>query len=143
MHVKGYSPSEQDKAALANRTASKTNTVAHGEEKFRARENEPSHEAKSKTDRRVVAFEKATPAVAVKEFPELAGAYAALNAAKHQAAADGYTPKQQEVIASQVRQRMMNSIEKGRIPEIVIKEEVAERGSARETRREAEAERAR
>ena len=143
MHVKGYSPSEQDKAALASRTASRTITVAHGEEKFRASENEPSHEAKSKTDRRVVAFEKATPAVAVKEFPELAGAYAALNAAKHQAAADGYTPKQQEVIASQVRQRMMNSIEKGRIPEIVIKEEVAERGSARETRREAEAERAR
>ena len=143
MHVKGYSPSEQDKAALANRTTSRTNTVAHGEEKFRARENEPSHEDKGKTDRRVAAFEKATPAAAVKEFPELAGAYAALNAAKHRAAADGYTPKQQEFINSQVRQRMMNSIEKGRIPEIAIKEEVAERASTRETRREAEAERAR
>ncbi|MDG5824414.1 hypothetical protein MRX58_12935 (plasmid) [Xylella fastidiosa subsp. pauca] len=41
MHVKGYSPSEQDKAELAKRAASvKTNKVEQDNKPFRARENE-------------------------------------------------------------------------------------------------------
>ncbi|ALR05472.1 hypothetical protein XFPR_12040 (plasmid) [Xylella fastidiosa] len=139
MHVKGYSPSEQDKAELAKRAASvKTNKVEQDNQPFRARENEANKTTATATPEPKVEAEKPeshnkklaqvfaleTPVEAVKKHPELAGAFAAEAAMNKKAESDGLTPEQLAFVAARVRQNVMNSIERGHIPQIKIKEEV-------------------
>lgn len=69
-------------------------------------------------------FAKETPAEAVKKHPELAGAAAALAVMEKQAEADGLTPAQRAIVAARVRQNIVNSIERGELPEVKIKETV-------------------
>lgn len=135
MHVKGYSPSEQDKAELAKRvSASESNKIEKDNKPFRARENEAeAAPADSKNKRMAETFANASPAAAVKEYPELAGAATAAAAIGKKAEADGLTPAQRAVVDARVKHNIVNSIERGEIPEVKVKEEIQ---LQRETERE-------
>lgn len=153
MHVKGYSPSEQDKAELAKRGASvEVNKVEQDKKLFRARENEadkttatakpadaPKAEAKAEPEKPdspnkklAQVFAAETAVDAVKKHPELAGAVAAVAAMDKKAEADGLTPEQRAVVAARVRQNVMNSIERGDMPQVTVKEEVEVKRDAKE-----------
>lgn len=120
MHIKGYSPSEQDKAELMKRTGDLNKNKIEPENKpVRARENEQESHNKKMAD----AFANKTPIDAVKQYPELAGAAAAAAAIDKKAQADGLSPAQREIVASRVRQNVVNSIEKGNVPEVKIKQD--------------------
>jgi hypothetical protein len=71
-------------------------------------------------------FSKDSPEEAVKKHPELAGAAALAAAMDKKAEADGLSPAQREIVTARVRQNLVNSIERGNIPEINIKEEKTE-----------------
>jgi hypothetical protein len=71
-------------------------------------------------------FAKDSPEEAVKKHPELAGAAALAAAMDKKAQADGLSPAQREIVTARVRQNIVNSIERGNIPEINIKEEKTE-----------------
>lgn len=140
MQVKGYMPTEQDKAELAKRMReSEINKIEQANKPFRARENDeakeiktqaeaPTPEAKANTphQRMAESFAKDSPEEAVKKHPELAGAAALAAAMDKRAQTDGLSPAQREVVAARVRQNLVNSIERGNIPETKIKEEKTE-----------------
>lgn len=132
MHVKGYAPSEQDKAELAKRTRELDPKIEKENKPFRARENE--EEATTPSQRRANAFANETPADAVKLHPELAGAAAVLAATAKQAEADGLNPAQRAIVSARVRQNVVNSIERGELPAVKIKEEVEVKQDRKEER---------
>jgi len=74
-----------------------------------------------------------SPVEAVKKHPELAGAVAALAAIEKKAQADGLNAEQRAVVMARVHENVVNSIERGHIPAIKVKEQV-------ETKREAQEE---
>lgn len=148
MHVKGYTPSDQDLAALAKRTREiEANKVEQDGKPFRARESEAgpadapkkepvslkqamenvqaAHEAQAHADRqaRAQAFAQKSPAEAVKDHPELAGTYAAVASVQRKADADNLTPQQKAVVMARVRANVVNSIERGELPEVQVREE--------------------
>jgi hypothetical protein len=124
MHVKGYTPTEQDKAELAKRVPA--NKIEKENETFRVRENNQTAEAEkpAKQDARANSFANESPQEAIKKHPELVGAYAAVAAIDKKAEADGFTDKQRAIIQARVRQNVINSIERGNIPEVKVKEAV-------------------
>ncbi|WP_107329158.1 LPD7 domain-containing protein [Metapseudomonas otitidis] len=63
------------------------------------------------------AFRTKDPAEAVKEHPELAGAYAAVRAASLEARRAGLTPEQLKIVEQRVRDNAVNSIERGSYPQ--------------------------
>lgn len=142
MHVKGYSPSEQDKAELAKRMSqSEANKVEKDNKPFRARENEDAKEVKAQAEppkpespnkRMAESFAKDSPEEAVKKHPELAGAAAAVAAMGKKAEADGLTEQQRAIVMARVRQNVVNSIERGNIPEVKVKEEIELKRDAKE-----------
>lgn len=132
MHVKGYAPSEQDKAELAKRTREIDPKVEKENRPFRGRENED--EAATPSQRRANAFANETPADAVKLHPELAGAAAVLAATAKQAEADGLNPAQRAIVSARVRQNVVNSIERGELPAVKIKDEVEVKQDRKEER---------
>jgi hypothetical protein len=145
MHVKGYNPSEQDKAELEKRSRdSEANKVEKDNKPIRAREkdadeekgkpaNIPEVDKQDRTNkRRAEAFAKETPVEAVKKHPELAGAVAAVAAMDMKAEAEGLTPAQRAVVSARVRQNVVNSIERGDLPEVKVKETIELRRDAKE-----------
>lgn len=137
MHVKGYTPSEQDKAALAKRVSeSEVNKIEKDNKPFRAREKEDVKAEAAKPDsfnrRMANTFASESPAEAVKKHPELAGAAAAVAVMDKKAEADGLTPAQRAIVAARVRQNVVNSIERGDIPEMKVKEKVEVKRDARQ-----------
>lgn len=72
---------------------------------------------------RAEAFAK-DAAEAVKQHPELAGAAAAAAAIDKQAAADGLNAEQRAVVMARVKQNIVNSIERGDIPEVRVRDEL-------------------
>lgn len=147
MHVKGYSPSEQDKAELGKRVSeSEANKIEKDNKPFRAREKE-AEETKdskpeavkpevSKTDspgkRMAETFANESALDAVKKHPELAGAAAAVAVMDKKAEADGLTPAQRAIVSARVRQNVVNSIERGDIPQVTVKEDVEVKRDAKE-----------
>lgn len=167
MHVKGYTPSDVDKAELAKRHR-------HAEVKY-DRPHVGTHERESRThaatpsnaqapsidkikqevkmdevDRRQPAtqdqqrakvFAQRSPADAVAMHPELAGAYAAMASIQKKVAADPLSPEQRAVVMARVEANLVNSIERGQLPEMKLREtqvplEVRhERGSVKERAR--------
>ncbi len=122
MHVKGYWPSEKDKAELAKRVNDYESKQVEPENKtFRAREKELEND---NPKRQAQAFANETPAEAARQFPELAGAAAAAAAIEKKAKADGLDPIQQAIVRDRVRQNIVNSIERGEPPQVKIKEEI-------------------
>ncbi|MDR2031375.1 MAG: hypothetical protein LBP86_03755 [Azoarcus sp.] len=65
-----------------------------------------------------------SPAAAVKQYPELAGAVAAVVAVDKQAKADGLNPEQHAVVLARARQNIANSIERGEIPVMKLRDEM-------------------
>ena len=133
MHVKGYSPTEQDKAELAKRVNEfEANQVEKDNKPFRAREKEAEEVKPGSANKRMAeAFANESPVEAVKKHPELAGAAAAVAVMDKKAEADGLTPAQRAVVTARVRQNVVNSIERGDIPEVMVKEEVEVKRDAR------------
>lgn len=122
MHVKGYWPSEKDKAELAKRVNDyEAKQVAPENKTTRDREISLGDE---KANRQAQAFANESPTEAVRQHPELAGAVAAAAAIDKKAKADGLDPIQQAIVRDRVRQNIMNSIERGDPPQVKIKEEV-------------------
>jgi cell filamentation protein len=82
-------------------------------------------EAKADTSNQRMAesFAKDSPEEAVKKHPELAGAAALAAAMDKKAQADGLTPEQRKIVAERVRQNVINSIERGDVPSVQIREE--------------------
>jgi hypothetical protein len=139
MNVKGYTPSEQDKAELAKRLRDTPTNTVQDDKRFRARETEAAQETtkpaqQTSEQRRAQAFADRPPAEVVREHPELAGAYAAAAATDRKAEADGLTPEQRAIVAARVRQNLVNAIERGDAPQMAVREE-----REVERRREAEA----
>ena len=133
MHVKGYSPTEQDKAELAKRVNEfEANKVEKDNKPFRVREKEAEEVKPGSANKRMAeAFANESPAAAVKKHPELAGAAAAVAVMDKKAEADGLTPAQRAVVTARVRQNVVNSIERGDIPEVMVKEEIEVKRDAR------------
>jgi hypothetical protein len=147
MHVKGYSPSEQDKAELAKRMSqTEANKVEKDNKPFRARENEDAKEVKAQAEppkpeapnkRMAESFAKDAPEEAVKKHPELAGAAAAVAAMDKKAEADGLNPQQRAIVMARVRQNVVNSIERGNIPEVKVKEKIEVKREVKEEKEHA------
>ena len=136
MHIKGYSPTEQDKVELANRVSkSETNKIEKGNKPFRAREKE-AEEAKpdSQNKRMAETFVNQSATDAVKTYPELAGAVAAVAAMEKKAEADGLNPQQRAVVSARIHQNVVNSIERGDIPKVKIKEDIEVKREPKEER---------
>lgn len=138
MHVKGYTPSEQDKAELGKRTSEfEANKIEKENKPFRVREKEAEETKQAETPKPDTAnkrmadtFAKESTIDAVKQHPELAGAAAAVAVINKQIdvaiTADGreFTPQEKAILNARVRQNVVNSIERGEIPEVKMKEDV-------------------
>lgn len=74
---------------------------------------------------RAEAFREQTKEAALKQYPELAGAYAAQAALNRKIEADQLSPKQQDYARQQVREQLAKSIERGEIPQVQQRQEAA------------------
>ncbi|MES2321604.1 MAG: DUF2235 domain-containing protein [Pseudomonadota bacterium] len=72
-------------------------------------------------DPRAESFAKEAPEIALKKYPELAGAYAAIAAIDRQAEKDGMSAQQRELVSAHVHRQTVKSIERGEIPEVSIR----------------------
>lgn len=72
---------------------------------------------------RAEAFKNESPEENVKKHPELAGAHAALAAIDKKAQADGLSVQQRAVVRARAQQNIVNSIERGDLPEMKINED--------------------
>ena len=137
LSVKGFTPSDADRAELVKRTGEiDANTVEGEGRAFRGRERDAGRpeavsiqQAEGVTEadagrRRAQAYIQRAPADAVKEHPELAGAYAAAAAIERRVEADGLTPEQVAVVRARVRDNLVNSIERGHTPQMRVREDV-------------------
>lgn len=68
--------------------------------------------------------QNSTIEAAIKQHPEFAGAAAIIVAADKKAKEHGLTPQERGIVNSRVRENVINSIEKGNIPTINIKEDI-------------------
>ena len=112
MSVKGYTPQDQDKAELARRMqAQPANRIEP--------KTSPTPVQGDHTDR-TATFLWETPETTVKAHPELAGTVAAAIAIDRQVKDSGLTAAQQSIVATRVRQNIVNSIERGDAPSLKI-----------------------
>ncbi len=75
-------------------------------------------------DPRAASFASDAPEIALKKYPELAGAYAAVAAVDRQAQKDGMSQQQRELVTAYVHQQTLKSIERGEIPAVQVRERV-------------------
>jgi hypothetical protein len=170
MKVKGYTPSEVDKTALAKRTGQIEASRVEPGISVRERESQadaaqasttnPTKTTKTEKAEQAEKVEKAQkgghwqPAIgdreraqafasmpvadAITDHPELAGTYAVMASMKKKAAADGLSAQQRAVVMARVEANLVNSIERGKLPEVKVREQVEvrhERAEAREVKR--------
>ncbi len=103
MHVKGYTPSEQDKEQLAKRVPQKA-----------VDKDDATAAQKS--------FEHDTKQEALKKFPELAPSYVAVEAIALQAKADRLSPETQEQVRQLVQKRALEQIKDGKSADVKVVE---------------------
>jgi hypothetical protein len=102
---------------------------------FRARENETMRlKPATKEAQMAETFRKEPANEGVKQFPQLAGAYAVAAALEKKAESDGLSPQQRAVVSERVRQNIVNSIERGDIPEVKIRDQIEVKRDAKEER---------
>ena len=77
-----------------------------------------------KSEQQAADFKNLNANDVVKLHPELAGAAAAVAVMDKQAEADGLNPQQRAVVAARIRQNVTNSIERGELPQVSVKETV-------------------
>lgn len=154
MHVKGYRPSDVDKAALAQRTmrseGHRVESGSRGLERASETEVVQTSDAKSPTTdkmakavgrpdgqqheadkRRARAFAERPAGDAILDHPELAGSYAVMTSIKKRATADRLTPQQRAVVIARVESNLVESIERGELPEVKVREQVEVRDERR------------
>lgn len=119
MQVKGYTPTEQDRVELAKRSRDAVQSEGSQRDGFRASEIQPAL-----TRPPAKAFASEPPEKAIQSHPELAGAIAAQASIQKKAEADQLTPQQQAMVMDRVRRNIVNSIERGELPQVAIKEEM-------------------
>lgn len=153
MQVQGYTPTDIDKAELAKRsTRSTTNQVeqddmaraservarteqsaspkphkerpAQGAAPAQAPEREARPDKVTENTQRARAFMQQSPAEALQAHPELAGAYAAKALIEKKVVADGLSPQQSAVVMARVEARLINSIERGELPQVKMRDQV-------------------
>lgn len=157
MQVKGYTPSEVDKAALAKRSGdiapgqmkpeggmrgaeSRSEAVAEPDKTRSARTSEtkkadnggqgastdPATDGRPATEdlQRARAFAQKSATEALREYPELAGAYAAMASMKKRVAADGLSPQQRAVVMARVEANLVSSVKRGELPDLKVREQV-------------------
>jgi len=84
------------------------------------------------------AFRDGQPEEVVKKHPELAGAYTAMAAMEKQVDSENFSAEHRDVVVRRIRQNMVNSIERGDVPKVNIRESVVndnERQAERELAR--------
>lgn len=79
-------------------------------------------------------FKKESPETGTAKHPELAGAYAAATAIDKQAEAHGLNPAQRAVVSARVRDNIVNSIERGDVPQVKRREQVEQQSEVKEER---------
>lgn len=128
MEIKGYSPTEQDKVALAARVGEiDKQNIAPENKDFRAREKEK--ELKNPAANAM----RNDPLQAAKEHPELAPALAGMEAIKKQNQARNLSPEAQRIINARVHENVINSIERGHSFDTKLNEEkILERDQEKE-----------
>jgi hypothetical protein len=153
MHVKGYRPSDVDKVALAQSAAhSEGQRVESGDRRLgRASETEVEQTSNTKSPmidkmaagrpdeqrqeaddkRRARAFVERPASDAILDHPELAGSYAVMTSIRKRAAADRLTPQQRAVVIARVESNLVESIERGELPEVKVREQVEVRDERR------------
>lgn len=153
MQVKGYKPSAADKAELAKRgkqldvnrvepdsdirehahqpndvsppTATLRKTRTLQQRTADGTTDEPSDQQPTSEDRqRGKAFAKKSAAEVIADHPELAGAYAALASMQKKVAADGLSAQERAVAMARIEANLVNSIERGQLPTLKIREQV-------------------
>ena len=114
MHVKGYIPQEQDKVELRKRT---------GDINLPQNKETQSNDVSERSTMAETWMNK-DPQEAAKIYPELKNATALAVVIDKRAKADGLNPAQRAVVAARTKQNIINSIEKGNLPRVQIKEEI-------------------
>lgn len=102
--------------------------MARPERKATADEVRGLEELRSQARRELAAeiFRHVEPSEAVKQHPELAGAYGLVAAIAKQTQADGMTPAQQTTVLARVRSNIAQAIERDEpLPEVQIKSELS------------------
>ena len=142
MQVKGYTPTEADKAELAKRSqgmpdnkveregAVPAATVPAAKPEVRSEASQTAApvpaavpaERVSTEKSRAQAFATKPAAEALKDHPELAGTYAAVASVEKQVEADNLTPEQRKVVMARVKQNAVNAIERGDVPAVNLRE---------------------
>lgn len=129
MHVKGYVPSEQDKAEVAKKEG-RSVTVEQTATGFRGRETDgeaSKGQQQSAAEKRAEAFLTKPQEEALKKHPELAGAFGKLQVVQAMMAEDSKadprlaTPEARAVVLDTARRRVGERIAAGEIPETRIK----------------------
>jgi hypothetical protein len=119
MHVRGYSPTDVDKARIA---ALKTKS------EFRGRETASTAEGKKTREQDMAeTFKKESPEKAMQKFPELAGAYAGIEAARRHVEQERLSGEQAKVVMARINKNAANAIERGHIPMIQVNEREQDR----------------
>lgn len=128
MEIKGYSPTEQDKVALAARVGElDKQKIAPENKDFRAREKEKDLKNPA------AAAMRDDPLQAAKTHPELAPAIAGMEAIKKQNQARNLSAEAQRIINARVQENVVNSIERGHSFDTKLNEEkVLERDQEKE-----------
>jgi hypothetical protein len=153
MRVKGYRPSAVDEAELAKRSrhveASQVDPqLRRGGRDGQSEAPQMSKVEQSKAERmkmaemgeassgwrpateaqkRAKAFAGQSTAEAIADHPELAGTYAAVASMKKKTAADRLSPQQRAVVMARIEANVVNSIERGELPAVKVREQVAMR----------------
>jgi hypothetical protein len=134
MKVKGYTPTEEDKAVLASRvgkgaeldqgSANTMESVKPGATSSQREGSAAGDKESPALSKRAQAFAHLNPVEGSAAYPELKGAYAIAAAIDKQSEAAGYSAEQRSVITARVRSNLVNSIDRGVYPTVKIKEQV-------------------
>ena len=124
MHVRGFNPTDADKAKLV---------AMQNKPEFRARETANVVEGtKTRGQEMAEAFKNEKPDAALQKYPELAGAYAGVESIRRKIEADKYTQSEVKIIMDEVNKKALQSIEKNIIPKINVVEKTQEKTKDRE-----------
>lgn len=122
MHVRGYAPTDADKARLA---------AIQSKNEFRGRENSVSGKT-TRNQEMADSFVNERPEAAMQKYPELAGAYAGVEAARRKVEQEQLSSEQAKVVMARLNKNALNAIERGQVPAICVNERDQDRDKDKE-----------
>lgn len=123
MHVRGYAPTDADKARLV---------AIQSKNEFRGRENTVSGKT-TRNQEMADSFKNELPEAAMQKYPELAGAYAGVEAARRKVEQEQLSSEQTKVVMARLNKNALNAIERGQVPAVNINEREQDRDRNKET----------